>query len=93
MPTERAEYVVPCSTESQFSYLWPTPLHSAYWMPIAGDPGAHEMGVPVQRFSVQMECKNTDFETDTALFGNLHLYIIKLKKMNMNLKYFPLKYQ
>lgn len=44
-------------------------------------------------FSVQMECKSTNFETDTALFGNLHLYIIKLKKMKMNLKYFLLKYQ
>ena len=37
MPTERAENVVPCSTESQFPYLWSTPIHSTHWMPIDGD--------------------------------------------------------
>ena len=26
--------------------LWSLPLCSAHWMPIQGDPGAHEMGVP-----------------------------------------------
>ena len=46
VPTERAGYVVPCSTESQFLYLLSAPLRSAHWMPIPGDPGAHEMGVP-----------------------------------------------
>ena len=45
-PTERAEYVVPCSSESQFPYLWSTPLCSAFWTPIDGDPGAHEMSIP-----------------------------------------------
>ena len=46
VPTERAENVVPCSTQSQFPYLKPAPLHSAHCMPIHRDPGAHEMGVP-----------------------------------------------
>ena len=40
------EYVVPCSTQSQFPYLWSAPLRSTHWMPIQGDPGAHEMGFP-----------------------------------------------
>ena len=40
------EYVVPCSTQSKFPYLWSAPLRSAHWMPIQGDPGAHEMGFP-----------------------------------------------
>ena len=40
------EYVVPCSTQSQFPYLWSAPLRFAHWMPIQGDPGAHEMGFP-----------------------------------------------
>ena len=26
--------------------LWSAPLRSAHWMPIQGDPGAHEMAVP-----------------------------------------------
>ena len=26
--------------------LWSAPLRSAHWMPIHGDPGAHELGVP-----------------------------------------------
>ena len=26
--------------------LWSAPLCCAHWMPILGDPGAHEMGVP-----------------------------------------------
>ena len=26
--------------------LWSAPLRCAHWMPILGDPGAHEMGVP-----------------------------------------------
>ena len=37
VPTERAENVVPCSTESQFPYLWSTPVHSTHWMPMDGD--------------------------------------------------------
>ena len=40
------EYVVPCSTQSQFPYLWSAPLRSTHWMLIQGDPGAHEMGLP-----------------------------------------------
>ena len=40
------EYVVPCSTQSQFPYLCSAPLRSTHWMPIQGDPGAHEMGFP-----------------------------------------------
>ena len=40
------EYVVPCSTQSQFPYLWSALLQSAHWMPIHGDPGVHEMGIP-----------------------------------------------
>ena len=46
VPTERAEYVVPSSTESQFPYLWSTPLRSAHWMLITGNPGVQEMGIP-----------------------------------------------
>ena len=42
----RMEYVVPCSMQSQFPYLWSALLQSPHWMPIHGDPGAHEMGVP-----------------------------------------------
>ena len=40
------EYVVPCSTQSQFPYLWSAPLRSTPWMPIQGDPGAQEMVFP-----------------------------------------------
>ena len=40
------EYMVPCSTLSQVPYLWSAPLCSTHWMPIQGDPGAHEMGFP-----------------------------------------------
>ena len=43
---QRAEYVVPCSTQSQCPDPWSAPLRCAHWMPILGDPGAHEMGVP-----------------------------------------------
>ena len=38
--------MVPCSMQSQFPYLWSALLQSPHWMPIHGDPGAHEMGVP-----------------------------------------------
>ena len=40
------DYVVPCSTQSQFPDLWSAPLRCAHWMPILGDPGAHAVGVP-----------------------------------------------
>ena len=46
MCQQRAEYVVPCSTQSQCPDLWSAPVRCAHWMPILGDPGAHEMGVP-----------------------------------------------
>ena len=46
MCQKRAEYVVPCSTQSQCPDLWSAPLRCAHWMPILGDLGAHEMGVP-----------------------------------------------
>ena len=46
MCQQRAEYVVPCSTQSQCPDPWSAPLRCAHWMPILGDPGAHEMGVP-----------------------------------------------
>ena len=46
MCQQTAEYLVPCSTQSQFPYLWSAPLRFAHWMPIQGDPGAHEMGFP-----------------------------------------------
>ena len=46
MCQQRAEYVVPCSTQSQCPDLWSAPLRCAHWMQILGDPGAHEMGVP-----------------------------------------------
>ena len=36
----------PCATEPRFPYMWSSPLCSARWMLIGGDPGAHEMGVP-----------------------------------------------
>ena len=37
---QRADYVVPCSTQSQFPDLWSAPLRRAHWMPTLGDPGA-----------------------------------------------------
>src|SRR5574337_1888226 len=43
---QRADYVVPCSTQSQFPDLWSAPLRRAHWMPTLGDPGAHAVGVP-----------------------------------------------
>ena len=43
---QRAEDMVPCSAESEFPYLWSTALRSARWMPIDGDPGAHETSSP-----------------------------------------------
>ena len=43
---QRADYVVPCSTQSQFPDLWSATLRCAHWMPILGDPGAHAVGVP-----------------------------------------------
>ena len=43
---QRADYVVPCSTQSQFPDLWSAPLRRAHWMPTLGDTGAHAMGVP-----------------------------------------------
>src|SRR5574342_1257808 len=43
---QRADYVVPCSTQSQFPDLWSAALRCAHWMPILGDPGAHAVGVP-----------------------------------------------
>ena len=46
MCQQRAEYVGPCSTQSQCPDPWSAPLRCAHWMPILGDPGAHEMGVP-----------------------------------------------
>ena len=33
----RIEYVVPCSTQSQFPYLWSAPHCSTNWMPIQGN--------------------------------------------------------
>ena len=45
MCQQRAEYVVPCSPQSQCPDPWSAPLRCAHWMPILGDPGAHEMGV------------------------------------------------
>ena len=36
----------PCAMEPQFLYLWSTPLCSAHWMLIDGDPGASKMGIP-----------------------------------------------
>ena len=33
----RIEYVVPCSMQSQFPYLWSAPLCSTHWMPIQGN--------------------------------------------------------
>ena len=41
-----AEYLVPCSTQSQVPYLWSAALHCTHGMAIFGDPGADEMGVP-----------------------------------------------
>src|SRR5574340_1620596 len=41
---QRADYVVPCSTQSQFPDLWSAPLRRAHWMPTLGDPGAHAVG-------------------------------------------------
>ena len=38
--------MVPCSTQSQFPYLWSAALHCTHGMAILGDPGADEMGVP-----------------------------------------------
>ena len=46
MCQQRAEYVVPCSTQSQFPYLWSAALRCTHGMAILGDPGADEMGVP-----------------------------------------------
>ena len=51
MCQQRAEYVVPCSTQSQCPDPWSAPLRCAHWMPILGDPGAHEMGVPSRKYS------------------------------------------
>ena len=42
----RAEYMVPCSRQSPFPYLCSAPLRCGQWMPILGDPGVHEMGIP-----------------------------------------------
>ena len=42
----RAEYIVPCSRQSPFPYLCSAPLRCGQWMPILGDPGVHEMGIP-----------------------------------------------
>ena len=38
--------MVPCSTQSPFPYLCSAPLRCGQWMPILGDPGVHEMGIP-----------------------------------------------
>ena len=46
MCQQTAEYLVPCSTQSQFPYLWSAALHCTHGMAILGDPGADEMGVP-----------------------------------------------
>ena len=46
MCQKRAEYVGPCSTQSQCPDLWSAPLRCAHWVQILGDLGAHEMGVP-----------------------------------------------
>ena len=46
MCQQRAEYVVPCSKQSQFPDLWPAALHCTHQMWILGDTGAQEMGVP-----------------------------------------------
>ena len=46
MCQQTAEYLVPCSTQSQFPYLWSAALRCTHGMAILGDPGADEMGVP-----------------------------------------------
>ena len=38
--------MVPCSRQSPFPYLCSAPLRCGQWMPILGDPGVHEMGIP-----------------------------------------------
>ena len=46
MYQQTAEYVVPCSTQSQCPYQWSAALRCTHGMAILGDPGADEMGVP-----------------------------------------------
>ena len=42
----RIEYVVPCSMESQFPYLWSAPLCSTHWMPIQGNQECTKWAFP-----------------------------------------------
>ena len=43
---DSAEYLVPCSTQSQCPYLWSAALRCTHGMAILGDPGVDEWEFP-----------------------------------------------
>ena len=72
------EYVVPCSTQSQFPYLWSALLQSAHWMPVHGDPGVHEMGMTravlareLSYEQIKYISQNAPIETEVFVHGAL----------------------
>ena len=82
MCQQTAEYLVPCSTQSQFPYLWSAALRCTHGMAILGDPREESgvLGFPSRRGLTprgSLECNpeipafpGEEYEVpDTAIYG------------------------